>query len=191
MNDRELITKLNSDPEEGMRLLIEAYGGLVLSVARGRLKPAGLSQADAEACAADTFSEFWRRRSDYDPSRGSIRSVLCIMARSRAADMLSKAAASGRFEIGKSEIGLLGAEMAGIPDSFSFEGDFEDKVRRADVLKAVRELDYPDSEIIIRKYYLGQSSREIADVLGLSVSNVDTRTHRAIHKLREIFGGQT
>ena len=46
-----------------------------------------------------------------------------------------------------------------------------------------------DSSILIRKYYLGQSSKTIAEELGMSVSNVDTRTHRAIMKLRTAMGG--
>ena len=49
-------------------------------------------------------------------------------------------------------------------------------------------LSKPDREIIVRKFILGQSSKEIAAILGLSVSNVDTRTHRAIKKLKKELG---
>ena len=34
-----------------------------------------------------------------------------------------------------------------------------------------------------------QSSKDIAKAVGLTVSNVDTRTHRALNKLRKMFGG--
>ena len=49
----------------------------------------------------------------------------------------------------------------------------------------------PDAQILIRKYYFGQGSKEIAGELGLSVSDVDTRTHRAMEKLRNKFGGKS
>ena len=50
---------------------------------------------------------------------------------------------------------------------------------------------HPDSDILFRKYYLGQSSKFIATKLNLTVSNVNTRAHRAVRKLRGKFGGDT
>jgi len=47
----------------------------------------------------------------------------------------------------------------------------------------------PDHEILIRKFYLLQPSKVIAEKMGMSVSAVDTRTHRAIAKLRDMLGG--
>ena len=56
------------------------------------------------------------------------------------------------------------------------------------VFDEIRALGHPDSDIIFRKYYLGHSSKAIADALGMTVSNVDVRSHRAIAKLREKLG---
>lgn len=64
----------------------------------------------------------------------------------------------------------------------------EDELRR-EVIKAVEDLGEPDSSIIFRKFYYGESSKDIAKAVGLTVSNVDTRTHRALNKLRKLFGG--
>ena len=60
---------------------------------------------------------------------------------------------------------------------------------RREVFRAVRALGQPDTEIIMRKYYLGQPSREIAAAMHMSVSRVDTRAHRAVARLREMLGG--
>ena len=70
------------------------------------------------------------------------------------------------------------------------DGDADEAELRREVLAAVKELGEPDASIIIRKYYLGESSVQIADALKLTVSNVDTRTHRALNKLRKLFGGE-
>lgn len=45
-------------------------------------------------------------------------------------------------------------------------------------------------EIIVRKYYLLESSKEIADRLQISVNAVDIRIHRALKKLKSILGGK-
>ena len=58
-----------------------------------------------------------------------------------------------------------------------------------ELIKEVKALGEPDSEILMRKFYFSQSSKEIAEELNMTVSNVDTRTHRAIVKLRNKLGG--
>mgnify|MGYP003293421184 CR=1 FL=1 len=48
-----------------------------------------------------------------------------------------------------------------------------------------------DSQADLLMYGMGEKSIvEIADALKLTVSNVDTRTHRALNKLRKLFGGK-
>ena len=51
----------------------------------------------------------------------------------------------------------------------------------------------PDREIFLRKYYLMQSSREIAASLGMSVGSVNTRLCRGRERLRKELqkGGYT
>ena len=56
---------------------------------------------------------------------------------------------------------------------------------RADELAVlVAALEQPDREIFLRKYYLMQSSREIAAALDLRVSTVNTRLSRGRDRLR-------
>ena len=51
-------------------------------------------------------------------------------------------------------------------------------------MDAVKGLGEPDSEIIIRKFYLGENSKQISDRLSMTVSAIDTRASRALKKLR-------
>ena len=57
------------------------------------------------------------------------------------------------------------------------------------IISEINMLSSPDKEIIYRKFYLSQSSSEIAKALSLSESNVNVRVYRVIKKLREKFGG--
>ena len=76
-----------------------------------------------------------------------------------------------------------------IPDDFSVEGEFEAREQKRRLAEAVDSLGEPDREIIVRKFFLRQPSKLIAERLGLTAANVDTRTHRAVRKLRELLGG--
>ena len=76
-----------------------------------------------------------------------------------------------------------------VADDVMIDSELADEELRREVIRAVEDLGEPDSSIIFRKYYYGESSKEIAKATGLSVSNVDTRTHRALNKLRKMFGG--
>ena len=72
--------------------------------------------------------------------------------------------------------------------------DSEQLVINADerrrLLEAVKDLGEPDSIIIIRRFYFGQRSKEIAKDLDMTVSAVDTRLSRAITKLHSMWGGR-
>ena len=184
MEDHALLEQLRTDPERGMETLMDDYGGLVYGVAKSKLRPPVFGSADVEACVADTFSEFYCDLGQYRPDRGSIRAWLCVMARNNAMDMLRR-----RYREGKT-VPLDDEAATPIADDFSLEGDMEERALRQELVEAVKALGKPDREIILRKYWLAQSSKEIAHALGMSVSNVDTRAHRAIQKLRERFGGE-
>lgn len=184
MQDAALLELIRNDPNEGMRQLISLYSGLVYSIVGGKLRSAGVSQADIDACAADTFSEFYIHIERYDPKRCGVKTWLCVIAKNVSISAYRKAVRDG------ARISMDDDVSDDIPDDFSLEGEVVSKLEREALTKAVNDLGEPDREIIVRKYYLGQSSKEIAGSLGLTVSNVDTRTHRAIKKLRTRFGGK-
>lgn len=183
MNDEGLAKLIALDPEMGMKKLIERYGGLVNAVVSGKLRSERFVRQDVEDCAAETFFEFWRGF-EKAPCRGDeIRARLCVIAKRNAIDRLRRC---------YREPDTLSADEGSAVNTradYSLEGEFEKKERRLELINAVKALGRPDSEIIIRKFYLGQSSKEIAAEMRMSVSNVDTRTHRAIEKLKKELGG--
>ena len=182
MGDRKLLHKLHTDPEQGMTLLTKQYAGLVYAVVRSKLLPGKFSQGEIEACVADTFSEFYCDLDKYTPDKGSIKAWLCTIAKHNALDYLRKHAQEASLQ----SLEELPAELS---TDYSLELDFDRQDQRELLLRAIQALGKMDREILTRKFYLEQSSKEIAQSLRLSVSNVDTRTHRAIAKLRKEIGG--
>jgi len=140
--------------------------------------------SDIEDCVADVFAKFYTELSGYDSGRSSIRSYLCVIARNHAINVSKKRSLEqGAVSLDDDETVLQVADGVLIDSELA-----ADELRR-EVIKAVENLGKPDSSIIFRKYFYGESSKEIAAALGLTVSNVDTRTHRALNKLRKMFGG--
>lgn len=172
LTDVELLELLKAKPEKGINALLKQYGGIVYAVVRRKLSGLNIAEADIEACAADTFSEFYTDLCKFDPAKGSIRAWLCVIARHNAADLIRRNAPLPLDDE------LNAADC-------SLESDLEEQELRRAVLEAVKALGEPDREILMRKFYLGESSKDIAKRLKMSVSNVDTRTSRAVEKLRK------
>ena len=185
MQDDELMNILKTDPNTGMTLLLSQYAGLVYSVVKHKLAGQNFCDADIEHCVADTFSEFYCDLDKFREAAGSIRAWLCVIARHNAFDRLRRY---------KKEAGTLSLDAEGIaepPDtSLSVEEELITEEFKEELLREIKALGEPDSTILLRKYYLSESSKEVAKKLNLTVSSVDTRAHRAIQKLRNLFGGE-
>ncbi|MGN1110451.1 MAG: sigma-70 family RNA polymerase sigma factor [Oscillospiraceae bacterium] len=171
MQDNEWRELLRSNPEKGLKALMKQYGGLVYAVVKRCLPEFG--ETDIEECTADVFSEFYHELDRYAPEKGSVKAWLCVIARHNAVDYVRRNSPSLPLD---EEIAAAGASLE--------SGAEESELRRA-VLEAVKALGEPDREILLRKYYLGESSKAIAVRLKMSVSNVDTRASRAVDKLRK------
>ncbi|MCI8915828.1 MAG: sigma-70 family RNA polymerase sigma factor [Oscillospiraceae bacterium] len=177
MRDQEMLDMLRRSPEKGMGLLMERYAGLVYAVARSRLPGGMFCAADVEGCVADAFSEFYLDLDSYDLEKGSIRSWLCVIARHNALDLARQRCREGeRLLPLEDELAAAGGGL---------ESGLEERELRRVVLEAVAELGEPDREIMLRKFYLGEPSAQIAARLGMTAGGVDTRTHRAVEKLRK------
>ena len=182
MEDKKLLRLLHKDPNVGMEQLLDQYAGLVYAVVKSKLDGSYYVSSDLEDCVADVFSKFYAELSDYKPSLSSIRSYLCVIARNHAINIAKKRSLERGLTLDEQS-------LLQIADDVMIDSELADEELRHEVIKAVEDLGEPDSSIIFRKYYYGESSKEIAKATGLSVSNVNTRTHRTLNKLRKMFGG--
>ncbi len=160
------------------------YTGLVYAVVKGKLAESYYLSSDIEDCVADVFSKFYLSPDEYDHTRSSIKAYLCVIARNLSIDVAKKRSKQ-RMDISLDDCD----SPVQISDELIIDSKFEEDDLIHEVISAIKDLGHPDSEIIIRKYYYGQTSKTIACKTGLSVSNVDTRAHRALKKLRKMFGG--
>jgi RNA polymerase sigma-70 factor, ECF subfamily len=128
----------------------------------------------AEDVTAQAFERAYRKRRSYRPARGSMDAWLFGIARNAALDELRKRKRRAVLETDPED-----------DASPSPEDQAELALRRETVRAALRSLDGQERDLIALKFAGGLSNGEIAGVLGVSESNVGTRLHRTITKLRE------
>ena len=184
MDESKLLQLLRKDPNTGMKKLMDMYAGLVYAViARILPNPADFT-SEIEGCVADVFSEFYCDFGKYNPQKSSIKTFLCVIARNNAIDLLRR----NEKRIGQISLDDDDATIF-VAQEMNPEIAMQEKQLRWQVLQQIKALGEPDSTILLRKFYYRQPSKEIARDLGMTVSTVDTRTHRALAKLRKQLGG--
>ncbi len=133
----------------------------------------------AEDVTAQAFERAYRRRRSYRPGRGTAEAWIFGIARNAALDELRRR---------KRRAGLQGdPEDVAAP---AVEDHVERSVRREAVRSALADLAGPERDMVALKFMGGLSNREIARVLDMGESNVGTRLHRTITKLREACDDQ-
>lgn len=136
-------------------------------------------RAAAEDATASAFERAYRKRSRFDPSRGSARAWLFGIARNAALDELRRRGRQAKL------VTDPGDHLASIDNAHPAE---RTELRVA-LASALADLGTRERELVALKFFAGLSNTEIGDVLGTSESNVGTRLHRVISKLREDLNG--
>jgi RNA polymerase sigma-70 factor (ECF subfamily) len=121
----------------------------------------------AEEVTAQAYERAYRKRGSYRAGRGSPEAWLFGIARHAALDELR------RLKRRAAEIEVEGDE-----------DHSEGVVLRETVRAALATLDGKERDLLALKYKAGLSNAEIARVLAVSESNVGTRLHRTMEKLR-------
>ena len=119
------------------------------------------------------FERAYRKHGRYDARKGSQRAWLFGIARNASLDELRRRKRTASL-------------LTDLPDdSVAAFGDEDAVLRQSAVRAALANLDPRERELVSLKFFAGLSNAEIAGVLGLSESNVGTRLHRAVNRLRE------
>jgi RNA polymerase sigma-70 factor (ECF subfamily) len=128
----------------------------------------------AEDVTAQAFERAYRKRSRFSARRGSPEAWVFGIARNAALDELRKRKRHAALLSEPGDVWSPG------PDE-----EAERAFRRDEVRAALTSLDPRDRDLVALKFAGGLSNGEIARVLGISESNVGSRLHRAVEKLRK------
>lgn len=190
MTDEKLLALLITDPENGLKTVINQYIGLVYAIVYNKLSKV-CTKEDAEECVSDVFLLFYKQISKIDLSIGSIKAYLMIISK-RTAIMQYRKAVSRKSAPHKSEIISIDDEANYLDELKSSDDTAEivaEKETRQELIDAIMALGEPDATIIFRKYFLLETAKQISHRVNLTPNAVTKRLKRSLIKLQTIVGG--
>ncbi len=164
-DDLDLINVIRNGDAEGLRELYRRYKDRAFGMCVRILG----NRHDAEEVLLDVFQEIWSRPDSFDSSRGSIKTYILLLARSRSIDRLRV----------RKQNEVLTTDMMQRMTS-------ETKIHEADsdVSRAVHKLAAPYQQVLQLAFFDGYSHSQIAEKLELPLGTVKTRIRTAITTLR-------
>jgi RNA polymerase sigma-70 factor (ECF subfamily) len=181
ISDIELLNILIHKPDAGLKKMMDDYMALVYTIIFNQLSNI-YSKEDIEECVSDVFFEVFNYRNRIDLTKGSLKAFLAVIAKRKAIDMYRKNKNKTYIPIEDVTESLLTASDE-VADSILT------KESNSVLIEAIKSLGEPDSEIIIRKYYLHQSSKDISKDIKIKVNTIDKKVSRSMQKLKKILGG--
>lgn len=163
--EAELIRRARMGHEDAFTALLEPVLQVALRLSYGMLQ----RRCDAEDCVQEAAWRSWDRLHNLKPDRPFGNWFLGIVANQ------CREVRRGRW---RSVTWLSDQHPASECDWL--EG--------ADLRRALAELRHGDRVVIVMRFYIGLSEREIAAALGLRVSGVGARVNRALKRLRRTLG---
>lgn len=176
-DEGELVTLARAGDRRALEALVQAnYGVLRALLLRSACVPA----ADLDDVIQETFLRAFAALDRYE-HRGHLRTWLFRIALNFARDLRRRA---GRAV---TEAGVL--DLADLPD---FGADparvLAERLDGERLGAAVARLPEGHREVLVLRFYGGQSLEEVARTMGCPVGTVKSRLHYALRKLRGILG---
>ncbi len=174
LTDADLFLRLQNGETDALATLYDRHAALVYGIALHLLT----ITAEAEDLTQDIFL-ILTKKSAYDPQRGSLRTYLSILTRSRALDRLrtrTRRQQKLRHQAANESEQLLSGSP--IEEVAQLE-------RSQEVLEALEQLSTKEREVLTMAYYQGLSQSEIATRLSTALGTVKSRTRRGLLKLRQ------
>lgn len=173
-SDAELFLALNNGQAAALGVIYDRHAGLVYGLALNTLG----NPQEAEDLTQDIFLTL-ARGSSYDPKRGSLRTFLAILTRSRAKDRL-RSRQSARGALNRWQATGQPESMPNLP----MERAFQDE-QSQEVSTALAQLPDNQQQVLKMAYYDGLSQTEIAKRLDIPLGTVKARARRGLLRLRQ------
>lgn len=183
MQDKELLSLCIDNPDKGLAYVVDQYTSLIYYIVNQKILGVGTTE-DVKECVSDVFLDFYQQLNRIDLDRGSIKAYLAMIAKRKGIDWYRRLVRIAKYTSYEEEF----EDLSG---SISVENEMLHKEEKRILIDVIKSLGEPDSEIFIRKYYMGQKTKEIAEKLNINSNTVDKKVSRGLKKLKNMLGGMS
>jgi RNA polymerase sigma-70 factor (ECF subfamily) len=173
LEDAALLARVAEGDEAALEVVYQRYGGACYRLARRIVGDAQL----AEDVVQQAFLALWQRNG-YDPARGAVSTWLLTVTHHKAVDLLRRDKGRRQHLSGDQELLEIEATGPGPADAAWA------RLRAERTREALRTLPVDQREVLLLAYYGGYTQSEIADITGLPLGTVKSRTFQAMRRLR-------
>ncbi|MDU5108933.1 MAG: sigma-70 family RNA polymerase sigma factor [Clostridium sp.] len=176
IKDDNFIEHLKKRHPKSLDYIIDKYGGLVNTVVSNTLRDMD-DRGLVEECISDVFIAVWENAEKFNGDRENFKSWIAGIAKYKAIDYFRKNSRKVNNE----------AINESIADKRDLEDDYINSMEAKRLIEIIIAYDEPDKSIFIRKFLLGESSSEISEAVGITISNINTRIFRGRQKIKKEF----
>jgi RNA polymerase sigma-70 factor (ECF subfamily) len=172
MTDEKILVLLKNDPGSGLSAVVEKYSAYLLKIVNIKLKDVCTEQ-DIEEAVSDIFMEFYQSGGKCGFEITSIKAYIAVIARRYCSKVFTRAAALPE---------TLSYDESENYISAPVQSEMHEQLRTG-----IAKLGQPDEEIFVRKYFLGQKTKDIAKDMKIKVNTVDKRVSRGLVRLKKLL----
>ena len=176
-DDAKDVEQLLSGDMAAFRRIFRRYSPEVVALCKRILG----SEQDAEDVAADVFFEVWSRRERFEPKRGTLRSYLLMLARSRSIDLYRSRARERKLVATPTEF----VQQDLVSDAVTPDGDVSLSEFQASAREALTDLGDVEKSAIELAFFEGLSHSQIASRLDSPLGTVKSHIRRGPGKLKQ------
>lgn len=181
LKDEKIVKLLRKKDEKGLFAISEKYEKLLTYIASTIL---GNRSLDIEECVNDSYLKLWSNIDKYDLNKASLKTYLKVIVRNTALNKIR--------DISKTELLMHseGLEYV-LEDYIDYFQNPEKKAIDKENIEAlesiIKDLNKKDQELILRKYFYLQNSKDISSFMDMTVTAIDSRLSRLRVKIKQEF----
>ena len=184
MLDFDIIKLLRKNDQEAIVLIEDRYGKLIHYIAETVL---GSRVSDIEECVNDVYMKLWTHGAEYDYRKASFKTYLKTITRNTALNYLRKIRRQEEYEQYEQAETESEIQEAYIDHHQDVE---QEMIRREEIEaleRVIRRLKDKDRELVLRRFYYLQSTKQIAAAMKMSETSVDTKLSRLRKKMKKQY----
>ena len=181
LKDEKIVKLMCQRNEKGLIRLMEKYEKLMYYIISGIL---GDRQSDIDECLNDTFFKLWKHADRIDLKKAGLKTYSKTVARNTAINRLRDLSRKESFIIDADGDTLL-ADYVDRYQNIENRIILQEDVKNLE--RVIMNLKDEDRELMLRRYFYLQKSKDIAAAMNMSVTAVNSRLSRLKIKIRKNY----